>query len=158
MEPPPGRYSVPPRKGSSSSGQPPSPVDAALQKPTIPKSRRLSKEQRKSRYDRIETLTKELKHALKDEMTRRKDSWDVDGDREEEEQWESRKQEIYDGLSELTEEIKRALRDRNKEAVLDMWGKEMEEKRVQRSSGSKRDGDWDGHGEDGGKSVAGGDG
>ncbi|RPB12670.1 hypothetical protein P167DRAFT_151372 [Morchella conica CCBAS932] len=155
MEPPPGRYSVPPRKGSSSSGPPPSPVDAALQKS---KSRRLSKEQRKSGYDRIETLTKELTHALKDEMTRRKDSWDVEGDREEEEQWESRKQEIYDGLSELTEEIKRALRDRSKEAVLEMWGKELEERRAQRSSGSKRDGDWDGHGEDGGKSVAGGDG
>lgn len=142
MDPPPGRYSVPPRKSSSSSHQSgASPVDVTTRKPSAPRSRRLSKEERKSHYDRIEVLTKELTLALKDEMVRRKDSWDVDGDREEEEQWESRKQEIYDGLSELTGEIKRALRDRNKEAVLDLWGKEMEERRAQRSEGSRRDGE-----------------
>lgn len=95
-------------------------------------SRRLSKGERKSRYDRMETLTKELGLALKDEMGRRKDSWDVDGDREEEAQWETRKEEIYAGLEELAEEIKRALRDRSKEAVLDLWEQEMEDRRVQR--------------------------
>lgn len=147
MDPPPGRYSAPPRKESSRAfGIHTSPIDGTSRRPSAPRLRRLSKEERKSRYDRIETLTKELTLALKDEMARRKDSWDVDGDREEEEQWESRKSEIYDGLEELSGEIRRALRDRNKEAVLDLWEKEMEERRIQRSGGSRRDGDGEGEG------------
>lgn len=101
--------------------------------------RRLSSTERERRYNRIEMLTKELKLALKDEMGRRKDSWDADGDREEEMKYENRKMQIYDGLIELAGDIQRALRDRSKEAVLDLWEKEMEERRVQRSGSSRRD-------------------
>lgn len=101
--------------------------------------RRLSSSERERRYNRIEMLTKELKLALKDEMGRRKDSWDADGDREEEMKYENRKMQIYDGLIELAGDIQRALRDRSKEAVLDLWEKEMEERRVQRSGSSRRD-------------------
>lgn len=122
MDPPPNRYYT-----SASRESPPKVpfVDRTLQR-----SRRLSKGERKSRYDRMETLTKELNLALKDEMGRRKDSWDVDGDREEEAQWETRKKEIYAGLEVLVGEIKRALRDRSKEAVLDLWEQEMEDRRI----------------------------
>jgi hypothetical protein len=98
---------------------------------------RLSKEERterKDRYDRIEALTRELTVAVRDEMTRRKELWDVEGDREEEEFWESRKQEVYKGLEELAGEIQRAFRDRRKEAVLEMWSKELEERRATSSA------------------------
>lgn len=101
--------------------------------------RRLSSSERESRYDRIEILTKELKLALKDEMGRRKDSWDADGDREEEMKYEGRKMQVYDGLIDLAGDIQRALRDRSKEAVLDLWEKEMEERRAQRSGSSRRE-------------------
>lgn len=101
--------------------------------------RRLSSSERERRYDRIEMLTKELKLALKDEMGRRKDSWDADGDREEEMKYETRKMQVYEGLIELAGDIQRALRDRNKEAVLDLWEKEMEERRVQRSGSARRE-------------------
>lgn len=93
---------------------------------------RLSKEERterKERYDRIERLTRELSNAVRDEMTRRKELWEVDGDREEEEFWEDRKQEVYHSLEQLADEIQRAFRDRRKEAVLEMWSKELEERR-----------------------------
>jgi len=84
-------------------------------------------------------LTRELTLALKDEMARRKDSWEDEGDQEEEQQWEGRKQEVYQGLSELADEIERAIRDRKKEAVLELWGKEMEERRMKRSEMTRRD-------------------
>lgn len=123
MDPPAGRYGAPLYKKHFSASQAP---------PSTSEPRRLSKWERKSRYDRIETLTKQLKDALKDEMGRRKHSWDVDGDREEEAQWEVRKGEIYAGLEDLVEDITRAFRDRSKEAVLDLWEKESEDRRVQR--------------------------
>lgn len=136
MDPPPNRYYTPLyRKGSSAPRESPSEtpfVDRTPHRAPALGSRRLSKGERKSRYDRMETLTKELGLALKDEIGRRKDSWDGDGDREEEAQWETRKKEIYAGLEELAGEIKRALRDRSKEAVLDLWEQEMEDRRVQR--------------------------
>jgi len=69
--------------------------------------KRLSKEERKSRYDRMEALTRELTLALKDEMARRKESWESEGDREEEQQWEETKREVYQGLSNLADEIER---------------------------------------------------
>lgn len=87
----------------------------------------------------METLARELTFALKDEMTRRKDSWEDDGDQEEEQQWEERKHEVYQGLSNLGDEIKRAIRDRKKEAVLEFWGREMEARRVQRSEMARRE-------------------
>lgn len=123
MDPPTGRYRAPLYKNNSSASQASS---------SAPESRRLSKWERKSRYDRIETLTKQLKDALKDEMGRRKHSWDVDGDREEEAQWETRKGEIYAGLEDLVEDITRAFRDRSKEAVLDLWEQESEDRQMQR--------------------------
>lgn len=101
--------------------------------PVRPRRYRPTKEERserKARYDRIEHLTQELSAAVRDEMARRKDLWDVEGVREEEEFWEERKQEVYKGLEQLAEEIQRAFRDRKKEAVLDLWSKEMEERRV----------------------------
>lgn len=85
---------------------------------------------RQERYDRIEHLAKELKSAVRDEITSRKERWDADGGREEEEYWEQRKKTVYKGLEELAEEIQRAFRDRNKEAVMDLWSKETEERRV----------------------------
>lgn len=91
--------------------------------------------EREARYDRIEALTRELSFAVRDEMARRKNLWDVEGDREEEEFWESRKKQVYAGLEGLAGEIQRALRDRQKEAVMEMWSKEQEEKRAS-SSGS----------------------
>lgn len=124
----------------------------ALQRPLAPGLIRLSPSERESCYSRIEMLTRELKLALKDEMGRRKDSWDADGDREEEIKYEKRKNQVYDGLKELAGEIRRALRDRSKEAVLDLWGREMEERRIQRSGSSRRefeeevgevDGEWE---------------
>lgn len=87
----------------------------------------------------METLTRELTLALKDEMARRKDSWEEEGDQEEEQQWEERKHEVYQGLSNLADEIERAIRDRKKEAVLELWGREMEARRVQRSEMARRD-------------------
>jgi hypothetical protein len=86
---------------------------------------------RRIRYDRIEHLTRELSAALRDEMARRKDLWDSDGDQEEEAFWEGRKQEVYKGLEQLADEIQKAFRDRHKEAVLDLWGKEREERTAQ---------------------------
>ncbi|KAF8538164.1 hypothetical protein BDD12DRAFT_885925 [Trichophaea hybrida] len=100
----------------------------------------LSKEERterKERYDRIEVLTRELTVAVRDEMKRRKELWDVEGDREEEEFWESRKQEVYKGLEELAGEIQRAFRDRRKEAVLELWSKELEERRASSSASTR---------------------
>lgn len=123
MDPSTGRYRAPLYRDNSS---------ASKASPSTPESRRLSKWERKSRYDRIETLTKQLKDALKDEMGRRKHSWDVDGDREEEAQWETRKGEIYAGLEDLVEDITRAFRDRSKEAVLDLWEQESEDRQMQR--------------------------
>lgn len=115
--------------------------NAAFKYPSRPARRgRLSKEERterKDRYDRIEVLTRELANAVRDEMTRRKELWDVEGNREEEEFWESRKQEVYKGLEELAGEIQRAFRDRRKEAVLEMWSKELEERRVSTSGASR---------------------
>ncbi|TGZ76504.1 hypothetical protein EX30DRAFT_246425 [Ascodesmis nigricans] len=101
--------------------------------PVRPKRYPFNKEERserKARYDRIEQLTQELSAAVRDEMTRRKDLWDVDGAREEEAFWEARKQEVYKGLELLADEIHRAIRDRKKEAVLDLWSKEIEERRI----------------------------
>jgi hypothetical protein len=105
--------------------------------PARPVRRKLNKEERserKDRYDRIEVLTRELSMAVRDEMQRRKALWDVEGDREEEEFWESRKQEVYQGLEVLADEIQRAFRDRRKEAVLEIWSKEQEERRVSSNS------------------------
>ncbi|PWW77411.1 hypothetical protein C7212DRAFT_362634 [Tuber magnatum] len=133
MDPPPAPSSAFSRKYSASSR-------SALGGKSGQKApRRLTKEERKSRYDRMEMLTRELTLALKDEMARRKDSWEDEGDQEEEQQWEGRKQEIYQGLSELADEIERAIRDRKKEAVLELWAKEMEERRMQRSEMVRRD-------------------
>lgn len=101
--------------------------------PARPVRRKVNKEERserKDRYDRIEALTRELSMAVRDEMQRRKALWDVEGDREEEEFWEGRKREVYHGLEILADEIQRAFRDRRKEAVLELWSKEQEERRV----------------------------
>ena len=101
--------------------------------PPQPRRNRSAKEERsdrRARYDRIEHLTRGLSAALRDEMARRKDLWDSDGDREEEAFWEDRKQELYKGLEQLADEIQRAFRDRRKEAVLDLWGKELEERKA----------------------------
>jgi hypothetical protein len=88
----------------------------------------------------MERLTRELSSALREEMAQRKDSWAWEGDQEEEEHWEERKKDIYQGLANLAEEIERAMRDRKKEAVLELWGKEMEERRVQRSEPTRQGG------------------
>jgi hypothetical protein len=78
----------------------------------------------------MEALTRDLSMAIRDEMQRRKTMWDVEGDREEEEFWENRKQEVYQGLEVLADEIKRAFRDRTKEAVMAHWSNEQEERRL----------------------------
>ncbi|KAI5848408.1 hypothetical protein BZA05DRAFT_97066 [Tricharina praecox] len=93
--------------------------------------------ERKDRYDRIEVLARELSMELSLEMSRRKQMWDVEGDREEEEFWESRKQEVYHELDRLASEIQRAFRDRRKEEVLEIWSKEQEERRVITSAGTR---------------------
>lgn len=94
--------------------------------------------ERKDRYDRIEVLARELSMELSMEMSRRKQMWDVEGDREEEEFWESRKQEVYQELDRLASEIQRAFRDRRKEAVLEIWSKEQEDRRVMISNAGAR--------------------
>jgi hypothetical protein len=86
--------------------------------------------ERKHRYDRMEALTRELSMAIRDEMERRKALWDVEGDREEEEFWESRKQEVYQGLEVLADDLQRAFRDRKKEAVMAYWSNEQEQRRL----------------------------
>ncbi|KAL7273365.1 hypothetical protein RUND412_003785 [Rhizina undulata] len=103
-----------------------------------PKPRRLSSDERKGHYDRIEKLTVTLSFEVNEEMARRKESWDIEGDREEEQKWELRKQEVYKGLEELAQDIERAIRDRKKEAVLELWDREMEEKRLWRLAESTR--------------------
>lgn len=141
MDPPPYRYFTPLFRSVPSASQIPPPVtssvDGASRQTPVPRLRRLTKEERERRYDRIERLTKELTLAVKDEMARRKDSWDMDGDKEEEEQWENRKNEVYGGLGELAGDIQRAFRDRDKEAILEQWVKEEEERRVRRSGGTR---------------------
>jgi len=102
-----------------------------------PRQSKEERSERKNRYDRIEVLARELSMELNMEMTRRKQMWDVEGDREEEAFWESRKQEVYQELDRLAGEIQRAFRDRTKEAVLEMWSKEQEEKRVISSSSAR---------------------
>jgi len=98
--------------------------------------------ERKDRYDRIEVLARELSMELSMEMSRRKQMWDVEGDREEEEFWESRKQEVYQELDRLAGEIQRAFRDRKKEAVLEIWSKEQEERRVVSSAATRSERGW----------------
>ena len=93
--------------------------------------------ERKERYDRMEGLTRELSFAVRDEMARRKNLWETEGDREEEKIWESRKNEIYSGLGVLSDEIQRAFRDRSKEAVMDIWSKEQEERRFREQEGRR---------------------
>ena len=102
-----------------------------------PRQCKEERSERKNRYDRIEVLARELSMELNMEMTRRKQMWDVEGDREEEAFWESRKQEVYQELDRLAGEIQRAFRDRKKEAVLEMWSKEQEEKRVISSASTR---------------------
>lgn len=85
---------------------------------------------REERYTRISTLTRELSAAVRDEMSRRKQQWDVEDSRAEEEYWETRKQQVYKDLEKLADEIRRAFRDRRKEAVLDLWSREQEGKRA----------------------------
>lgn len=99
-------------------------------RPTRNRKRKLSKGERKERYDRIETLTADLSYAIREEMEMRKQSWDVESEKEEEDKWESRKQEVYKGLEDLSDEIQRVVRDRKKEAVLHIWNKEREERRA----------------------------
>jgi hypothetical protein len=102
-----------------------------------PRHSKEERSERKNRYDRIEVLARELSMELNMEMSRRKQMWDVEGDREEEAFWESRKQEVYQELDRLAGEIQRAFRDRRKEAVLEMWSKEQEEKRVTTSASAR---------------------
>lgn len=82
---------------------------------------------RRDRYDRIERLTQDLSAEIRFELARRKELWDLEGNGQEEEFWESRKLEVYKGLEKLAGEIQRAFRDRQKEAVMEMWSKESEE-------------------------------
>jgi hypothetical protein len=86
--------------------------------------------EREDRYNRIENLTIELSHAVRDEMARRKDMWDVEGNRDEEEFWEGRKQQVYTKLEVLAEDIQRAVRDRQKESVMNLWSKESEQRDI----------------------------
>lgn len=90
--------------------------------------------EREARYKLIGILTRDLSFAVEDEMTRRKDLWELEGNREEEILWESRKQEIYEGLKGLAGQIQRAFRDRQKEAVMEMWDKEREKERASLSA------------------------
>lgn len=112
---------------------PPIPRNPQFRSSARPRRKQLTIEDRSTRqerYDRMERLSKELKSVVRDELTNRKELWDVEGGREEEEFWEQRKQVVYKSLEELAEEIQRAFRDRDKEAVMDLWSKEVEERRV----------------------------
>lgn len=103
--------------------------------PPPPQPRRsLRDDERKGCFDRIEGLAKQLKIAIREEMRRRKEHWDMEGDREEEEKWEGRKQEVYKALEELADEIQRAVRDRKKEAVLELWSREADERTQRRAA------------------------
>jgi len=90
----------------------------------------LSKGERKERYDRIKSLTTDLSYAIREEMEMRKQSWDVDGEAEEEDKWEERKKEVYKGLEDLSGQIQRVIRDRKKEAVMQIWNREREERKA----------------------------
>lgn len=123
----------PPNPPSQSTSNFPAPRSGQFRVPARPRRKHEKVEDRSTRqerYERIERLSKELKSVVREEMTSRKELWDVDGGREEEAFWEQRKQVVYKSLEELVEEIQRAFRDRDKEAVMDLWTKEIEERRV----------------------------
>lgn len=125
---------LPPRNDFASPPPPPPPppsnqVFRASTRPRKIAEQREDRNDREERYGRIAALTRELSNAVRDEMSRRKQQWDVEGSHQEEEYWEGRKQEVYKGLEQLSDEIRRAFRDRRKEAVLDLWSREQEVKR-----------------------------
>ena len=93
---------------------------------------------REARYDRVEALTRRLSIEVQVEISRRKEVWEVEGDREEEALWEHRKNEVFGELNKLADEIERLARDRQKEEVMEMWSQEQEVRRVSPSQERNR--------------------
>lgn len=119
--------------GDPSHRPPPLSQNAVLKKPAVTRRRKLKGDERQECFDRIEGLAKQLQAAIREEMARRKEHWDSDGDAEEEEKWEGKKNEVYKTLEEVADEIKRAVRDRKKEAVLALWSREADERTQRRA-------------------------